>query len=45
MDSKNKYLFDTSAILSKSIETFIAENIGKIGEILVPEYVMSEMEN
>ncbi|MCK5040437.1 MAG: PIN domain-containing protein [Candidatus Aenigmarchaeota archaeon] len=45
MDSKNKYLFDTSAILSGSVETFIAENIGKMEEILVPEYVMSEMEN
>ena len=45
MDSKKKYLFDTSAILFSRIEAFIAENIEKISEIIIPEYVLSEMEN
>jgi len=45
MASKIKYLFDTSAILFSGIERFVMENIHATEEILIPEYVLSEMEN
>ena len=45
MASKIRYLFDTSAILFNGIEKFVMDNIHATEIFLIPEYILSEMEN